>query len=399
MKIHLPRLEQRANEIVLSARVEFDTPGLNTPDILWFAVPERFSDFVTDRADGFATALLIAASYLGEDMQVEGDFSPLLRHNLAEYLRALFLWHPGKFQPIEIQSSRFSRADTMPPNRGILTAFSGGVDSFYTLQQHLPANEPKPGFPISHVLFVHGFDIFLEDQTTYHTCAEAYTVLIRRLGIEMIPMRTNLRHFTDKIVNWKHCWAVGLSGAAMMLAQSVERFYVPGADTYATRIYPQGGNAYNVGRLSTEGFTSDYDGAGTPRIEKIRHIAEWPETYSLLRVCWEKPDGLRNCCRCDKCLRTMIALDIFGKLDVYKTFPLKLTRAMIRQQRYKVREHVYLPAILAAAAAAGRQDIVFDVRVGLLLTRVERILDPARRLVKRYWRSLQRRLPRLGRVS
>ena len=49
-----------------------------------------------------------------------------------------------------------------------------------------------------------------------------------------------------------------------------------------------------------------------------------------LRVCWENRDGSYNCGTCKKCLRTMIALRIAGKLDACETLPHEIDLDAVR---------------------------------------------------------------------
>ena len=68
------------------------------------------------------------------------------------------------------------------------------------------------------------------------------------------------------------------------------------------------------------------------RSEKTKRVAQCPDTYKHLYVCWKEvlsnhgpneevkkvKDDFRNCARCDKCLRTLITFDILGVIDRYK---------------------------------------------------------------------------------
>ena len=55
-------------------------------------------------------------------------------------------------------------------------------------------------------------------------------------------------------------------------------------------------------------------GSRHSRLEKIRFIANWDVGLANLRVCLTNPPDKLNCGRCEKCLRTMLALLIVGKL-------------------------------------------------------------------------------------
>ena len=58
-------------------------------------------------------------------------------------------------------------------------------------------------------------------------------------------------------------------------------------------------------------------------MDKLRGIAEHPLVQRHLRVCWKNYGRRDNCCRCEKCLRTMLMLDALGKLGPFEAFPLR----------------------------------------------------------------------------
>ena len=52
------------------------------------------------------------------------------------------------------------------------------------------------------------------------------------------------------------------------------------------------------------------------RIEKVRLISDFEQSYDWLLVCWLQ---IPNCGKCGKCIRTMLELDFVGKLERYRT--------------------------------------------------------------------------------
>jgi len=64
--------------------------------------------------------------------------------------------------------------------------------------------------------------------------------------------------------------------------------------------------------LSSEAFRIVHDGAAFTRMEKVETIADWPEALQDLRVCWAGTARDRNCGRCSKCVRTILAFRSVG---------------------------------------------------------------------------------------
>ena len=81
--------------------------------------------------------------------------------------------------------------------------------------------------------------------------------------------------------------------------------------------------------LSSESFRIVHDGAGFTRMEKIETIAEWPEAFAGLRVCWAGRQRDRNCGRCSKCVRTILAIRAVG-LPLPPSFEQDATDRQIR---------------------------------------------------------------------
>lgn len=61
----------------------------------------------------------------------------------------------------------------------------------------------------------------------------------------------------------------------------------------------------------------------------MKRVIQDPKARAFLRVCWQNPDNAYNCCRCEKCIRTMLALEALGGLDQCPTFPLPLTEDIV----------------------------------------------------------------------
>ena len=65
MIVHEPEIIEKGGEIKVSSRIEIEPSGGRFPATLWFRFPADYRDYVTDRSDGFAVALLPLAMELG----------------------------------------------------------------------------------------------------------------------------------------------------------------------------------------------------------------------------------------------------------------------------------------------------------------------------------------------
>jgi hypothetical protein len=71
---------------------------------------------------------------------------------------------------------------------------------------------------------------------------------------------------------------------------------------------------YTIDMLSTNDTKFFLSGEIYSRVEKTDIISTYPLSYKYLNVCVVAD---KNCSRCFKCQRTLITLDLLGKLDLY----------------------------------------------------------------------------------
>lgn len=362
-------IELADDRVTLRSRIERSDPGPEIPTELFFQYPAAFASWVSTRTDPFLTSLILVAMQYGEDIDVRGTVSARLLLGLAEYQRVFCCWFPWRFHPIDI---RIDREETSEPVRdgANACAFSGGVDSFYTLWSHLSANDPNPRTRATHLLFIHGFDVPLARQDTYETAREAFLPMAERVGVELIAARTNAQEFAPPF-NWGVFHGAPLCGSAQALAAGLQRFYVPASHTYNDLI-PWGSDPRVDHLLSTESLEIVHDGASASRIDKTTAIAGWREPRGLLRVCSPQPGGrLLNCCRCEKCLRTMLALEMLGELDVHPTFPLPIERRAVRRCRYRTAsDFCFAYEMIDYARGKRRWDVVVDIAIAVAMSRL-----------------------------
>lgn len=269
-------------------------------------------------SDSLADALLIlalpAAMRRGERLRVEAEVSGRLLENLDALQAVYHGWDPG-LQPIGVEAAPRT-APTPAPGRPRALAFTGGVDSFYSLLQD-PDLVP---------VFVHGLDVPLRRKALRKLVAGRLKGACAELGRPLLEVETNLRSFSDRWLRWNLAYGAGLAACAHLLSDHLSEFHVSfGAQ--ASRIVPDGGHPQLVPLFSSESIQFRTVGL-VSRIEKLRSIASSMVAHNSLRVCWENRGGAYNCGACDKCLRTMAALEALGCLSEFTVFdrPLRLNR-------------------------------------------------------------------------
>jgi hypothetical protein len=194
--------------------------------------------------------------------------------------------------------------------------FSGGVDSFHTALRHRDE--------ITHLVFVHGFDIDLADTRRRSAAASTARQVADRLDKQFVEVETNLRAFSDVHVDWILYFGAAMAAVALLLQPSFGRFFFASGfafSDWAEDPPPAGSHPALDPLWSTESMEIVHADADTPRIEKIRYIAQQPLAMDHLLVCYEGSGEPYNCGRCSKCLRTMASLRLMGALERCKTLP------------------------------------------------------------------------------
>ena len=272
MTIHTPELSRRDGWVTVASRIEFAAADIELPKKLWFRFPEEFAPYVTDRADGFVSLLVSLAMRIGEPIEVRGKLSPRLLYGLREYQSALLSWKPPGYRRVEIRCNQLEPAPKGEFQTGVVTPFSGGVDSTYTLWAHLPRNQPLVDFQVTHALYVQGVDVSLDDENTMGEILERHSALFSRLNIEFIPAASN--HYPFAAYREWITFRSGLFTAAVVqvLGRRFRRLISTGNLCYNDVVRKSRSPATDY-LFSTETLEVVHHGSGARRYEKLASLA------------------------------------------------------------------------------------------------------------------------------
>jgi hypothetical protein len=142
-----------------------------------------------------------------------------------------------------------------------------------------------------------------------------------QFGKTLVVASTNLRHFTNRFVNWgKTCHGAGLASIALALSDGLMEVKI--ASTYDwEHLFPWGSHPQLDPLWSNGKVVLTHDGCEATRLDKTHLVSRHPIVLETLRVCFENPDSLYNCGKCKKCLITMDGLQQCGALERCGTFP------------------------------------------------------------------------------
>jgi hypothetical protein len=134
--------------------------------------------------------------------------------------------------------------------------------------------------------------------------------MLSTLGLPLIRIATNVQRV-------EHAWddVVGaVLASCFHLLQPNARTALIGSEFPYHLLVGPGWSSHPLvdPLLSSAALRIVHDGAGFTRPDKIRTIAVWPTVMKNLVVCWEGRNPGRNCSRCSKCVRTILAFRALG---------------------------------------------------------------------------------------
>jgi hypothetical protein len=260
--------------------------------------------------DGFVFGVIFYAMRLGQDLLVRGPVTRSALFNLNEFQEAWVLWRPHLYHKIKIIPE--SIVDRRPARqKKAIAAFSGGVDSVFTILRHNGKALGNASYPLNDaVLMVHGFDVPLAAPDQLESLKKRTRPLLDELGLKLLTIRTNLRELG--IQDWEDSCMAQL--ACCLNNYSDEFCYALAGSTeaYNALALPWGSNPATDYLLSGDAMRLVHDGAGYSRTEKVAQIATHKTARQVVKVCWEGQDTSRNCGQCEKCIRTQLNFRAVG---------------------------------------------------------------------------------------
>lgn len=350
MLINNLQIQETASTVNVSFNIQIENNRRTEfPNRLSYEVPLRFSDFINeDSYDAPLMAILPLAMHLKEDLNIKGGVNRTLFDNALLLHDILAEQFPDFLSRINLRCNTLNE-DSSERGKGFsAAAFSGGVDSTYTFLSHFSGKSR-----ISYGIFIDGFDIPLGDGK-YEYLYGKYKSFLEEYNAGLVKVRTNIKEFVPKPVGvyWSFMHLGMLSSVPALLSKGIHTFYYPAHKTFKEllqgRLSQKDKNASMIlqqGYLdamlySSKGMQVFPDGINKTRLEKIRFISSFAQTYTMLRVCWrEENAGYTNCSTCSKCLDTMALLHQAGVLEKYSTFnpgtlqPKKLSFMIIPKDR------------------------------------------------------------------
>lgn len=292
------------------SRVSADVDGSE----VWFESPD-----VTLRAssEAFVSAFLIPAAIQERRLVALGPVAEDFAANLPRVLDVVAGWWKyarvlPKLHTVAPPRPRGAEGEEAGVRPGGALCFSGGVDSFFSLL--------AAGRTADVLVFVHGFDVKPDDMQRAAAVEEHLKSVAREVGIRSVVIRTNLRmHPTFRPCAWIRTYGGALAAIGHLLSDEWGTLLVSSSYSYSDP-RPSGSHWELDPLWSGAGLVVDHVGAESSRTDKLAALKDNQLVQRYLRVCWENRSSSLNCSRCEKCIRTEVALAALGALESFHVF-------------------------------------------------------------------------------
>lgn len=325
-----PVLKEEDGMIVLSADVSGAVSGT-----CFFSTELANRDYVDSISSNcFLIGLLYTAMYAGCDLVLEGAVSEKLLFHTKQFLIPILVdFFEGQVHPIKIHAANLL-SEVYPEADAVGTGFSGGIDSFHTIQTYFLQYDGPISEKINTLLFFnvgsHGMGNSKERldwiENKFKERMNVLSNYPRALGLPYVLVDSNIFSF----VQTGHLQTASLvsSSAALFLGRKLRQYYYGSIGFhYHEKIYPGPfvERDYDIAKIDdfvlpqicTESFSAASEGSDCSRVQKLMAICSDPLVKKYLNVCNGHESIAKNCSTCYKCLRTMLALDILGVIDQF----------------------------------------------------------------------------------
>jgi hypothetical protein len=297
-------ISPRVHETGEIVRYEFDLSysGSSRSQTLLYEFPRELAPPPPDNFDAALCATVLPAMAEGRDIRLRGPATSALLLNLSEFQLAWSRWLPAVYRPVEIEADSVVHSERPRTTRAI-AAFSGGVDSSFTLLCNT-VEAAAASYPLDTVLLVHGFDVSRSNPDAFRELMARTDTLRQLAGVQLRIVRTNSKEL--RFQPWQYCFGAELAACMHLFSGEFSHALIGSSEPYDALVLPWGSNPVTDHLLSGGRLAMVHDGAAFSRTDKIAFLSRFPEAMRSLKVCWQGSQQGRNCGVCEKCVRTQL---------------------------------------------------------------------------------------------
>lgn len=291
--------------------------------VIWFKVSDKYEKYLTtERSDAYLIGVLHYAMVNKHDITCLSPVSETLLYNLETFFidslvkNSTSLYRPKIIAPIA--------SEALDCYNAVGTGASMGVDCMHSIVTH--TNSIFVNHNLTHLSFHNVGASYGPNSPVYQERLANAQFFCKNNGYELVVSDSNFMEIIPQNHYMTHPYS---SAFAIFCLQKLwgTYYYASGApfsefslidnDLYS----PDRHELLTFNAFSTDTLRIYSEGANLTRLQKIQEISNHQITYVSLNVCSLKG---HNCGLCEKCIRTMAALDAIGHLEDYKkVFPVE----------------------------------------------------------------------------
>lgn len=329
-----PFIKKRDDKAYLISKIKDENRSLESE--LWFSVDEEYKDYLCDDyADCFLVCLLLIAIKTEQDIKVEAPVSRKLLFNIQNTMIPLFMniFNPPTPKVIKIIAE--TKDDNLYKAKGVGCGCSLGVDSLSSFLKHY-GNNVMDGYKVTHLtLFNSGQlgDYDLEGvEENFRKSVEELKPFSKAVNLPILAVNSNLNSFYRYSgVSLLQSFVNRTVSCALALQKLFGKYVYASSYTIKqfnfSTVDQSHMEATYAPLFSTENMELILSNPMLTRVEKTEFISKSPLTPRFLQVCWAEQTALeiwhntkflegktkKNCGWCDKCLRTLLTLEVLGR--------------------------------------------------------------------------------------
>ncbi|MBE6196708.1 MAG: hypothetical protein E7137_06390 [Rikenellaceae bacterium] len=334
IRISCPKIERHNDRVLMISNITDEYQNIN--EDIYYTTTDEYGEYLCHEvADAFVVGVLLPAARYEQDIIVEGAVSDRLYYNINNSVlyTLSFVWRKKRVRLYakEVVNSQFN-------GDAVGCGCSLGIDSFAAMLLHLN-NVELPKYNITHLTYFNvgamGYANLEKAKASYNKDIELVKKFATKVNLPIVQLESNfsilykefdfdqsgdIRNFSAVLALQK-LFGKYLYGSSYPIQDF--KFEISQTGYYETLLAPL---------LSTNSCEIVIANPDLTRIEKTKIILDNKMAQQTLYVCWKEllankfpnseiariKDKFLNCSRCDKCLRTLLAIDVMGCLEKFK---------------------------------------------------------------------------------
>ena len=292
--------------------------------LVWCStMPEYGKYLCTERCDALLIGLLHYALIHGHDIRSEIPASTELLVRLRECVIPLLAASSPRAKSISLDIP--SSSEALPNAGAVGTGVSLGVDSSYSIMSHSSGSDST--LKLTHLLY---FNVGSHGRgERARNLSERHLQRIKKFAGEnafkLVVLDSNFADEFKQHYEYIHFFAAAFAVFSLQKLWS-DYFYASAGFSEHSMDFKDWDIQTNAnftlflqGVFSTRNLRFYADAENKTRLEKTAALGTYAPAHKFLYVCTQEAD---NCCRCKKCMRTIVSLRALGLLDKFsQAFP------------------------------------------------------------------------------